>query len=162
MRSLTLAMIVAAAVPLTIGVSAAAAQDKPAAQAPAPPAEPSAAPYKYNPDGRRDPFQSLTDVATSAPKAPLKTTGEGLAAMRVDEVAVRGILQARDRYVAMVQGSDKRTYVVHQGDKLADGVVKSVTAEGLVLVQDVSDPKAKEKTREVRKPLRSPEDGKEQ
>jgi len=74
---------------------------------------------------------------------------------------VRGIMQSRERLVAMVQGSDNRTYLIHQGDKLADGVVKSITPQGLVLVQDVSDPRAKEKTREVRKLLKSPDDEKE-
>jgi Tfp pilus assembly protein PilP len=94
-------------------------------------------------------------------KLPAKRTGEGLAAMRVEEVAVRGIVQSRERLVAMVQGPDNKSYVVHQGDKLADGVVKSVVADGLVLVQQVSDPLSKEKTREVRKPLRAPNEGKE-
>jgi Tfp pilus assembly protein PilP len=76
-------------------------------------------------------------------------------------MSVRGIMQSRERLVAMVQGSDNRTYLIHQGDKLADGVVKSITPQGLVLVQDVSDPRAKEQSREVRKLLRSPEDEKE-
>jgi hypothetical protein len=71
-------------------------------------------------------------------------------------------MQSRERLVAMVEGPDNRTYVIHQGDKLADGVVKIITPQGLVLVQDVSDPRAKDKTREVRKLLRSPEDEKEQ
>ena len=70
-------------------------------------------------------------------------------------------MQSRERLVAMVQGADNRTYLIHQGDKLADGVVKSITPQGLVLVQDVSDPHATEKTREVRKQLRTPEDDKE-
>ena len=70
-------------------------------------------------------------------------------------------MQSRERLVAMVQGPDNRTYLIHQGDKLADGVVKSITPVGVVLVQDVSDPRAKEKTREVRKPLRTLEDDKE-
>ena len=61
----------------------------------------------------------------------------------------------------MVQGPDNRTYLIHQGDKLADGVVKSITPQGLVLVQDVSDPRASDKTREVRKALRTSEDEKE-
>jgi Tfp pilus assembly protein PilP len=119
-----------------------------------------AAPYRYNADGRRDPFVSLLGTGGDS-KLPAKRTGEGLAAMRVEEVAVRGIVLSRERLVAMVQGPDNKSYVVHQGDKLADGVVKSVVADGLVLVQQVSDPLSKEKTREVRKPLRAPNEGKE-
>jgi Tfp pilus assembly protein PilP len=136
----------------------------PAGQAPAPgaaaaPADPQATPYTYNPDGRRDPFQSLTAGGDS--KAAPKTAAAGIAGIRIDELSVRGIMQSRERLVAMVQGADNRTYLIHQGDKLADGVVKSITPQGLVLVQDVSDPHAKEKTREVRKLLRTPEDDKE-
>ncbi len=118
------------------------------------------APYRYSADGRRDPFVSLLGTGGDS-KLPPKRTGEGLAAMRVEDVAVRGIVQSRERLVAMVQGPDNKSYVVHQGDKLADGVVKSVVADGLVLIQQVSDPLSREKTREVRKPLRAPNEGKE-
>jgi len=124
------------------------------------PLDPSGQPYSYNPEGRRDPFQSLIGGGSDAKTAP-KPTAAGITGIRVDELSVRGIMQARERLVAMVQGPDNRTYLIHQGDKLADGVVKSITPQGLVLVQDISDPRAKEKTREVRKLLRTPEDGKE-
>ena len=50
---------------------------------------------------------------------------------------------------------------MRQGDKLADGAVKAVTAEGLVIVQEVNDPLSLVKQREVRKPLRSLEDAKQ-
>ncbi len=121
-----------------------------------------AAPFHYNAEGRRDPFLSLTGSGNgNDSKALPKPTAAGIAGIRVDELSVRGIMQSRERLVAMVQGPDNRTYLIHQGDKLADGVVKSITPQGLVLVQDVSDPRAKEKTRDVRKLLRSPEDEKE-
>jgi hypothetical protein len=60
-----------------------------------------------------------------------------------------------------VQGADKRTFVVHQGDKLLDGAIKAVVPEGLVIVQPVNDPLSPVKQREVRKVLRSIEDGKQ-
>ena len=129
------------------------------AQAPAVPA-PQATPYNYNAEGRRDPFLGLSNGSADG-KSVAKPTAAGIAGIRVDELSVRGIMQSRERLVAMVQGTDNRTYVIHQGDKLADGVVKSITPQGLVLVQDVTDPHATEKTREVRKPLRTPEDDKE-
>ena len=119
-----------------------------------------AVPYIYDPADRRDPFVGLIGTGGDSTSAP-KRTGEGIAAMKVDEVSVRGIMQSRDRFVAMVTGPDNRTYLIHQGDKLADGVVKSVMPDGLVLLQDVTDPRATEKTREVRKLLRSAEDEKE-
>jgi Tfp pilus assembly protein PilP len=128
-------------------------------EVPVAPAGPAAA-YRYNPDNRRDPFVSLIGTGGDS-KLPPKPTGEGLAGMRVDEVAVRGVVQSHERFVATIQGADNRSYVVHQGDKLADGVVKSVAPDGLVLVQDVTDPRSKEKTREVRKPLRAASEEKE-
>lgn len=128
-----------------------------AASAPVP-ESPAGLPYSYQADGRRDPFQSLTAASTDD-KAP-RPTGAGIAAIRVEELSVRGVMRSRERLVAMITGPDNRTYVVHPGDKLADGVVKSINPQGLVLVQDVNDPRAREKTREVRKLLRS-EDEKE-
>ena len=129
------------------------------AQTPAVP-DPQATPYSYNAEGRRDPFLGLSNGSADG-KSVAKPTAAGIAGIRVDELSVRGIMQSRERLVAMVQGTDNRTYVIHQGDKLADGVVKSITPQGLVLVQDVTDPHATEKTREVRKRLRTPEDDKE-
>ena len=141
--------------------TAAAQAAPPVSVVPGAPVEsPSATTYSYNADGRRDPFQSLTGTGGDSKAVPRPTIA-GIAGIRIDDVSVRGIMQSRERLVAMVQGPDNRTYLIHQGDKLADGVVKSITPIGLVLVQDVSDPRAKEKTREVRKLLRSAEDEKE-
>ena len=44
---------------------------------------------------------------------------------------------------------------VGKGDKLLDGTVRAVNAEGLIIVQDVSDPLSLVKQREVSKKLRS-------
>lgn len=148
--------LVAVALFAVMAASASAAESS---QTAAPPAS-TVAPYSYNADGRRDPFQSLVGTGGDAKAAPPRS-GEGLAGMTVDEVSVRGVVQSRGQFVAMVQGPDKRTYLIRQGDKLSDGIVKSVAPDGLVLLQDVNDPRAKEKAREVRKPLRAPEDGKE-
>ena len=133
----------------------------PAAQPPAPqtqtppPAPPD--PYSYNPDGRRDPFLSLLGAGADR-SGPQAKRGDGVAAMTVAEISVRGILQSRGTLIAMVQGPDNRTYMLRQGDRLADGAVQAVTAEGLVIMQEVNDPLSLVKQRVVRKPLRSLED----
>jgi Tfp pilus assembly protein PilP len=77
------------------------------------------------------------------------------------EISVRGVMQSRGSLVAMIQGPDNKTYIVHPGDKLLDGTIKAVTPQGLVVVQEVNDPLSLIKTREVRKLLRSLEDAKE-
>ena len=87
--------------------------------------------------------------------------GSGASAFTLAEISVRGIIQSKGQLLAMVQAPDDKTYVVHQGDKLADGVIKTVTPQGLVVIQDINDPLSVQKQREVRKLLRSLEDAKE-
>jgi Tfp pilus assembly protein PilP len=113
-------------------------------------------PYSYNPDGRRDPFLSL--LGAGAEKGPQTKRGDGVAGMTVAEISVRGILQSRGTLIAMVQGPDNRTYMLRQGDRLADGAVQEVTTDGLVIMQEVNDPLSLVKQRMVRKPLRAQED----
>jgi len=157
---IVLILLLAAAWP----AASARAQAAPPAAAPAQ-AKPGAAEpadtdtYSYDPGGRRDPFLNL--LGTGADSRPLKHGGDGPSGMSVSEISVRGVMQSRGALIAMVQGPDNRTYVVHQGDKLLDGTVKSVTPQGLVIVQEVNDPLSLIKTREVRKMLRSLEDAKE-
>jgi type IV pilus assembly protein PilP len=124
----------------------------------APPQPPEA--YTYNPDGRRDPFMSLMGAGADQGRGT-NSRAEGVAGMTVAEISVRGVLQSRGTMIAMVQGPDNRTYIVRGGDKLADGTVQSVTAEGLVIVQEVNDPLSLVKQRVVRKSLRSLEDSKQ-
>ena len=86
---------------------------------------------------------------------------DGAAGLPVSETTVRGVMKSGGALIALVQGVDKRTFVVHQGDKLLDGTIKAVVPEGLVIVQPVNDPLSLVKQREVRKLLRSVEDGKQ-
>ncbi|MFN7984548.1 MAG: hypothetical protein U0Q11_22115 [Vicinamibacterales bacterium] len=144
--------------------AATAAAPAPAPAAPAAaaaPTQPGVGPYSYSAAGRRDPFQTLAGPVAAETKSLPKTAVVGIGGIRVEDLSVRGIMQSRDRLVAMIQGPDSRTYLIHQGDKLADGAVKSITPQGLVLLQDIVDPRAKDKTREVHKALRSSEDEKE-
>ena len=80
---------------------------------------------------------------------------DGAASLSVGEISVRGVVQSRDGLIAMVQGPDNKTYIVHQGDRLLDGSIKSITAQGLICIQDVNDPLSLVKQREVSKLLRS-------
>ncbi len=80
--------------------------------------------------------------------------------MPVGEVAIKGIIQSRGTYVAMLQAPDNKTYIVRNGDKLFDATVKAVTADAVVFVQQVNDPLSLVKQREIRRPLRPMEEGK--
>jgi Tfp pilus assembly protein PilP len=169
-RILTFVIFVASATAIA-GAQKTAASTAPAAASTAPAAVPAsataptpdttpkpAAPesYSYDPAGRRDPFLNLLGTGSG----PTSRKGEGPSGIAVAEISVRGVLQSRNGLIAMVQGPDNKTYIVHQGDKLLDGTIKSVTPQGLVFVQEVNDPLSLIKTREVRKLLRSLEDAK--
>ena len=159
------------ALPLAVRAQAPAypAQQQPPAKSPAPtnasaprpdlPAPPSN--YEYAVDGRRDPFLSLVnrgvDAATQAGQQPVKRA-EGVPGLMTAEITVRGIIQTRGAYVAMVAGADNKVYSIRAGDKLADGVVRTVTADAVVIFQEVNDPLSLEKQREVRKLLRGGEE----
>ncbi|HWW85818.1 MAG TPA: hypothetical protein VNZ26_19610 [Vicinamibacterales bacterium] len=135
---------------------AAAASAKAAgAAAPAQPVET----YSYQPEGRRDPFLTLIGVGSNDGRV-ISRRGDGPSGMTVAEISVRGTLESRGALVAMVQGSDNKTYIMHQGDKFLDGSIKAITPTGLIVVQEVHDPLSLVKQREVRKLLKSLEDGK--
>jgi Tfp pilus assembly protein PilP len=131
------------------------AQQPQAAQTAAKPGEP--APFTYNPEGRRDPFVSLigkgSDPRTAGARPP------GVPGLLINEVSVKGIVRNSSGFVALIQGSDNKTYVVKAGDRLLDGTVKSIVQDAVVFSQDVNDPLSLVKQKEIRKPLRSAEGG---
>jgi Tfp pilus assembly protein PilP len=151
----------AAQAPSPVAAPVQPVQAQPAKPAEAPAPQPAAVPppaesYTYRADGRRDPFQSLINSGTDTQLTSRK--GEGPAGMTLGEISVRGIMQSRGSLVAMIQGPDNKTYIVHQGDKLLDGTIKTITPQGLIVMQEVNDPLSLVKQREVRKLLRSLED----
>ena len=124
---------------------------------PSPPAN-----FEYSPQGRRDPFLSLVNRGddgkgrnAEAAKVP---RAEGVPGMLTAEIVIRGIVQTRGTWVAMVAGADKKVYTVRTGDKLADGVIRQISANSVVILQEVNDPLSLEKQREVRKFLRGGEE----
>jgi hypothetical protein len=130
----------------------------PGAPRPAPkPASQVAAPaldaYSYRAEGRRDPFVSLLNRGTD-PRAQRKA--EGLAGMLAGDAALKGILQSRGAFLAIIQGPEtKRQLIVRPNDRFADGVVKAITADSIVILQEVNDPLSLTKQREIRKTLRA-------
>ncbi|MBY0495401.1 MAG: pilus assembly protein PilP [Cyanobacteria bacterium] len=115
--------------------------------------------FEYSPQGRRDPFVSLINRGReSGPDKAAVKRADGVPGMLTSELNVRGIMQTRGTWVAMVSGPDKKVYTVRAGDKLADGVIRQVTATSVVILQEVHDPLSLEKQREVRKFLRGGEE----
>ena len=114
--------------------------------------------FTYNPEGRRDPFVTLlrrgADTSQTGRRMP------GLAGLETAEVSLRGVVVSQGAYVGIVQGADNKTYIVRAGDKLSDGSIRSITANAMVILQQVNDPLSLEKEHEVRKLLRQTEEGK--
>jgi hypothetical protein len=165
-RGRTVVVGVAVALGVVVCVSPAQGQTPPApaktgtARVQTPPATPvETETYSYKPDGRRDPFVSLLARGIE-PTAVTKGTITGINGLTTAELSVRGIVNAKGRYIAMVQGPDTKTYIAHPNDRLVDGVIMRITAQGLVILQEVNDPLSLVKQREVRKNLRSAEEGK--
>ena len=125
----------------------------PEAAAPAPKVEG----FAYRSEGRRDPFVSLLRRGTQSAHVPgIRLAGlKGLAA---SEVTLRGTLASQGGYVAILQGADSKTYIVRPGEQLADGTIRSITADAMVILQQINDPLSLEKQREVRKVLRQTEE----
>ncbi|MCM3880416.1 MAG: pilus assembly protein PilP [Vicinamibacterales bacterium] len=136
---------------------AAAAAPPAAAAQPGAPAPPAPETYTYNPDGRRDPFVSL--VARGTESTGGKRT-EGLSGLSANDIVVRGLLLSKGSYIALVSGPEGKTYTARVNDRLVDGIIRSITPQGLVIMQEVNDPLSLIKQREVRKGLRASEDGK--
>jgi type IV pilus assembly protein PilP len=136
-------------------VAAAPAADVPAKATTPVPVAPAPDSYSYDPAGRRDPFMNLLGVGSDTSKK-----GDGASSIAVADISVRGVLQSRTGMLAMVAGPDSKTYIVHQGDRLLDGSIKTITTQGLIIEQEVNDPLSVVKQREVRRLLRGFEDAK--
>ena len=104
---------------------------------------------------------SLVGPATGAGTVVTGKRMAGPAGMAVAEIQVRGVVQSRGSLIAMILGPDNKTYIVHQGDKLLDGTIKSITSQGIVIDQQVNDPLSIVKHREITRLLRSLESSKE-
>jgi hypothetical protein len=133
--------------------------------APAPPATAVAAPpapdtYTYNAEGRRDPFVNLVARGADSKTASRGLNADGLASLTVADVSVRGVMQSRGGYVAILQGSDHKTYIARANDRLQDGTIRKISAQGLLILQEVTDPLSLVKQKEIHKGLREFDEGK--
>ncbi len=114
--------------------------------------EPSSAEtYRYDPQGRRDPFQSLVGPT---PKLKDKDRPAGVPGFLIDEIKLQGVLRTRTQgLIAMINGPDNKGYMVKVGDKVLDGEVIRITPSSVVFRQEVNDPTQIARYREVVKEL---------
>jgi type IV pilus assembly protein PilP len=106
--------------------------------------------YRYDPQGRRDPFQSLIGPA---PKLQRGDKPDGVPGFLIDELKLQGVVRTKQGLVAMVSGPDNQGYLVRVGEKTLDGEVIRITPSSIVFRQEVNDPTRIERYREVVKDL---------
>lgn len=110
----------------------------------------SATAYRYDPQGRRDPFRSLVGPT---PKVSRENAPPGPAGFLIDEMDLQGVVRSRQGLMAMVNGPDNNGYLLKQGDKVFDGEVVRITPTSVVFRQEVNDPTRIERFREVVKEI---------
>lgn len=106
--------------------------------------------YRYDPQGRRDPFRSLIGPT---PKLEPGQRPPGVPGFLIDEIKLQGVFKTRQGLTAMVTGPDNKGHLIRSGDKVLDGEVIRVTPTGVVFRQEVNDPTRIERYREVVKDL---------
>lgn len=106
--------------------------------------------YRYDPQGRRDPFRSLIGPT---PKLEPGQRPAGVPGFLIDEIKLQGIFRTRAGLTAMINGPDNKGYSVRVGDKVLDGEIIRITPSSVVFRQEVNDPTRIERYREVVKDL---------
>lgn len=109
--------------------------------------------YRYDPQGRRDPFRSLVGPA---PKIQEGARPPGMAGFLIDEIKLQGVIRTKQGLVAMLAAPDNKSYLVRVGDKVLDGEIIRITQTSVVFRQEVNDPTRIERYREVVKDLTPP------
>ncbi len=106
--------------------------------------------YRYDPQGRRDPFRSLIGPS---PKLEPGQRPPGVPGFLIDEMKLQGIFKTRQGLTAMINGPDNKGHLLRVGDKVLDGEVIRITPSSVVFRQEVNDPTRIERYREVVKDL---------
>jgi len=113
--------------------------------------------YRYEARGRRDPFVSL---ALGLSVLPPDARPPGLSGMLIQEVSLHGIVQTSDGFVAMIQGTDNKSYFARVGERLYDGSIEEIDAGRVIFRQEINDPLRIEKFSRIEKSLHPVEEGK--
>lgn len=106
--------------------------------------------YRYDPQGRRDPFQSLI-----GPRPALQSGQRppGVPGFLIDEIKLTGVFRRKQELVGMITGPDNKSHLIRVGDKVLDGEIIRITPSSVVFRQEVNDPTRIERYREVVKDL---------
>lgn len=104
-----------------------------AVEAPVDPARPARqTTIGYRDRGRRDPFRLPQAPASAPPDAPVAVRPRGLKGQRVSELKLVGLVEAGGEYTALATGFRGRSFMLKEGDRLFDGRVVEIRADGVV------------------------------
>ena len=92
--------------------------------------------FSYDARGRRDPFISL---ALGLNILPPDKRIPGLGGMLIQGVSLRGIVRTSEGYIAMVQGTDNKSYFAREGERMYDGMIEAIDSEKIVFRQEIND-----------------------
>ena len=113
--------------------------------------------YRYDPQGRRDPFRSLVGPT---PKIEPGARPPGVPGFLIDEIKLTGIVRTKQGIAGVISGPDNKGYLIRVGEKVLDGEVIRITPSSVVFRQEVNDPTRIERYREVVKDLTPPSEQK--
>ena len=88
-------------------------------------------PQKYFPGDRRDPFKDLL----AGREVEEKTGKEGIKSYMIDDILLIGIVEIRDKFLALINGPQGFPYKIRVGDEFANGFVLSIDSSKVVLRQ---------------------------
>ena len=123
--------------------------------------------YVYTPQGRRDPFVSLLKPVSESGPGKRRPGMEGFL---IQEVALKGVVKTQGGglgaatsagYIAILQGTDGKSYFVTVGQRLFDGAIVAIDASSVSFRQEVTDPLSPVKTRDVKKSLYTSEEARQ-
>jgi Tfp pilus assembly protein PilP len=115
--------------------------------------------YTYDAGNRRDPFVSLMRRGADTQSKTVGVRPPGLGGLTAGEITLKGILASQGGYVGIVLGADNKTYIIHPGEALLDGTIRTITSDAMVILQQVNEPLSLQKQRELKKVLRQTEEG---
>jgi type IV pilus assembly protein PilP len=98
----------------------------------------SAADYRYDPTGKRDPFRSFVKDKLREDVADVQSP---LEQFELGQLSIAGVVWQADRRRALVLDPSGQTYVVKAGDRIGknDGVVTEIGDSALVVLESYVD-----------------------
>jgi len=95
--------------------------------------------YRYDAKGKKDPFLSL--VALTKQKPSRKKGATPFESYDIDEVQLLAIAKANNKYYALIQLPDKKSYTIREGMSLGlqGGKVEKITKDSVFIREFVKD-----------------------